>query len=52
MALADGRHQGSLQTDFVLVHTVDGLLGDSEASVGVLQREEVALEGVIVGYIV
>lgn len=38
MALANGRHQGTLQSDFVLVDAVDGRLGDTETAVGVLRE--------------
>lgn len=44
MTLADGRHQGTLQADFVPVHAVDGRLGDSESAVGVLQGRANKLE--------
>lgn len=38
VTLADRCHQGTLQSDFVPVHAVDGRLGDSESAVGVLQK--------------
>lgn len=39
MALAHGRHQGSLQADLVRVHRIDGGLWNAELAIGALIRD-------------